>query len=389
MKRVAIFRSDLLPRSETFIRDQIAALRDWEPILLGFREIEDGLTTPGIARRTFPVKGNRLIRACRFWLSLPHPDVVRRLRGLDTQLVHVHFGTDATDIWPSVRSAGLPMLVTLHGYDINISKTWWEAGYGGLRRRIYPRRLLHMAKDPTIYFIAVSEGVRRRAIDAGIPPEKITISYIGVDTERFSPGNVPLDQREKRILFVGRMVEKKAPLILIHAFEKVRKAVPDAELVMIGDGPLLREAIELANTLGVPVSFLGSCSSDSVVSELHEARVFCLPSITAENGDAEGLPISLLEAQACGVPCVTTAQAGGAEALSPSDTHTLVRAGNIEDLADALIKALTDAVFLADISSRSREWVNSQFSLQKNTLALQAIYKSVTSLQSSASRNGA
>src|SRR5690606_12677303 len=133
------------------------------------------------------------------------------LNRLQADLVHAHFGIDATDIWPSVKKAGLPMLVTLHGYDINIDREWWEDGHEGLRRRVYPQRLLTMAKDPKVHFIAVSQAIKKRAIEFGITPEKITVSYIGVDTDRFKPAGLPLSERKRRVLFVGRMVEKKAP----------------------------------------------------------------------------------------------------------------------------------------------------------------------------------
>src|SRR5699024_5679577 len=147
----------------------------------------------------------------------------------------------------------------------------------------------------------------------GIPDEKVTVSYIGVDTQRFQPQGRPVTQRLKRILFVGRMVEKKAPQLLVRAFAQARKNVEDAELVMIGDGPLLEETRALAVHLGAPVTFLGTCPHSEVQKQLHQARVMCLPSVTAENGDAEGLPTVIVEAQACGVPVVTSARGGATE----------------------------------------------------------------------------
>ena len=248
MNRVAIFRADLLPVSETFIRDQASALVHWQPVLLGLRELPEGLETPGIQREIVP-SGNRVSNTLRFWFSHPNPHLVRRLKEIDIGLVHAHFGTDASDIWPSVKAAGLPMLVTLHGYDITIHREWWEAGHGGLRRRVYPRRLLHMAEYPTVHFIAVSKAVKERAIKFGIPEGKITVAYIGVDTRRFKLGGLPLEQRRKRILFVGRMVEKKAPLLMIRAFADVRRVIPDAELAMIGDGPCLAMQNDWPTTL--------------------------------------------------------------------------------------------------------------------------------------------
>ena len=181
--------------------------------------------------------------------------------------------------------------------------------------RTYPARLLKMAIDPAVRFIAVSNALKGRAVRFGMPQNKIDVSYIGVDTQLFKPLGLPLDRRRRRILFVGRMVEKKAPLLLVEAFAALRTRMPDAELVMIGDGPLLPEVRKRANILGVPITLPGPCGAKAVIEHLSRARVLCLPSVTATNGDAEGFPLVTLEAQACGVPVVTSALGAATEGV--------------------------------------------------------------------------
>lgn len=383
MKKVIIFRNDLLSRSETFIKEQARALGTWKPVLVGYGRVKDGLDLgdledqiiPGAAGRSFGRYASRL----RQVLGRPHSAAVATLRDVGAELVHAHFGTDATDIWPSVKAAGLPMLVTLHGYDINIHREWWEAGHGGIHRRVYPRRLLQMAHDPAVHFIAVSQAIKRRAIEYGIPEGKITVCYIGVDTERFKPGGLPIDQRRKRILFVGRMVEKKAPLLLIRAFSEVRKQVPEAELVMIGDGPLLEDAKQLARTLDGPVEFMGAQPSDAVLTQLHLARVFCLPSITAENGDAEGLPICLMEAQASGTPVVTTPNGGSAECVIEGATGIIIAENDQLDLVNSLSISLQNTVFLRKAQEASTSHMANCFRLDRTTRLIEAAYASASS----------
>lgn len=375
MKKVAIFRVELLRLSETFIYEQAQALRDWQPTLIGFRDLgEKGLKTHGVGRALIP-RPNRLLETLLFWFALPIPSAVKKFKSLGVDLVHAHFGIDATEIWPSVKATGLPMVVTLHGYDINIRREWWESGRDGLRRRVYPRRLLKMARDPKVTFIAVSRAIKDRAVTYGIPVEKISVAYIGVDTDRFKPGKIPLDRRKKRILFVGRMVPKKAPLLLIDAFAEVGAQIHDAELVMIGDGPLLAEAKRRASELGVKVEFLGAQSADSVLAQMHQARVFCLPSVVAENGDAEGLPISIIEAQACGVPAVVTSHSGNEESIIPGVSGFLVKEHDVKGLSQKIIKILSDEMFSESASEMAVFLVKEKFELVSNCLKLGRIYE--------------
>lgn len=372
MNRLAIFRSRLLPISETFIRDQARALSRWQPVLMGFEEVVDGLPTPGIQREIVSEGRSWLERALRFWLWLDNPALVDKLKEQKVSLVHAHFGPCATRIWPSVKKAGLPLIVTLHGYDITINRGWWKAGLGGLRGRVYPRRLLNMAKDPTVSFIAVSEAIKACAIEYGIPSDKITVSYIGVDTARFRPGLTSINNRPKRVLFVGRMVEKKAPLLLVRAFAEVHGQVPDSELVMIGNGPLLEKAQKLASELEVPVSFLGACTPEEVSMQLDQSRVFCLPSVTARNGDREGLPISILESLACGVPVVASASGAVNEAVHSQISGIPVRENDIEGLRIALIKLLNESS--TSLSRTARNYCIENFNLTTQTQKLEALY---------------
>lgn len=377
MKRVAIFRSVVLPASETFIRDQALALRNWEPVLVGFRRPAVGLDLSRLRQEVAP-PGSRMLFALRVMLGWPVPDLVRMLRRLEVQLVHVHFGTDAADIWPSVRAAGLPMLVTLHGYDVNTSSAWWESGHGGMRGRTYPRRLRQMADSPAVRFVAVSGAIMRRAMELGVPRERISVCHVGVDTERFQPGGVPLARRARRILFAGRMVEKKAPLFMVRAFARVRQRVPDAELAMIGDGPLLHAARRLAAELGVPVGFPGTCTPEEVAARLGEARVVCMPSITAPNGDAEGFGMVLLEAQGCGVPVVTSARGGGEEGLINGVTGDVFREGDLDAAVNLLARWLVDEDRATAASVAARQFVQQRFDIVQCTAMLENAYDSMT-----------
>lgn len=376
-RRVAVFRNDVLALSETFIRAQVAGAQNWQVLLVGQRRVTHGLCLESVNVRLIPPATkllSRLLEHLKFWLNQPIPRIEKALKALEVQLVHVHFGIDATEIWPSVKAAGLPMLVTLHGYDINIHREWWEAGYGGTRKRAYPSRLLKMAQEESVRFVAVSNAIKQRAIEYGIPEDKITVAYIGVDTQQFKPGGEPLHQRRKRILFVGRMVEKKAPLLMIRAFSELREDLPDIELVMIGDGPLLEEAKRLADELGAPASFLGARSSAEVLAQIHEARVLCLPSVTAANGDAEGFGLVILEAQACGIPVVTSALGGADEGLINGVTGSAFRSGSIGELKIELRRWLEGNLEESHVSAIAPNFIAEKFDMRSCIAHLEEIY---------------
>jgi glycosyltransferase involved in cell wall biosynthesis len=376
-RRVAIYRSQLLPTSETFVRSQALALKTWSPVLVGRNRLEDGLALDDLELRIVPSEPGRaaqLTQTLRFWLGNPDARLVRTLHETRASLVHCHFGTEATDIWPSVRAAGLPMIVTLHGYDINTFRSWWESGKGGLRRMLYPRRLLALARDHRIRFVAVSKAIQARAVAFGIPASRISVAYIGVDTNFFAPSRIPITERPKQILFVGRMVEKKAPLLLIRAFASVRQMHPTAKLLMVGDGPLRNAAQQLASSLGLPVTFTGTLPSNKVVNHMHASRVLCLPSITASNGDAEGLGLVVLEAQACGLPVVTSAKGGSSEAILDGLTGYRFDEGDRATLADRLTALLDDDALLANQSIEAVSFVRRRFDIAECAGELEAIF---------------
>jgi len=372
---VLVFRTSLLPLSETFIRNQVLAFRRWRPMLIGLR-YTGGLELSQLSCQLLSSWNLRpipnFLRALLRELNLAPPGVRSYLRSLNASVAHVHFGTDLVALWPMLNRLDVPILTTLHGYDINTHAEHWRRSWRASRK--YPQRLLEISRDSRVRFVAVSEAIKRRAIEFGLPEERIFVRYIGVDIEQFAPSGLPMRERPRRILFVGRMVEKKGPSILIQAFAEVRRHVPDAELVMIGDGPLLPGCRALAESLQLPVQFLAAVPNAQVQQEMRQARVFCLPSIVAANGDAEGLGIAIVEAQAAGVPVVTSSRGGVGEAIEDGVTGFGFAESDVGALSAALIRVLGDDDLAAEMSTASRERACRLFDLQKCTGQLESLY---------------
>lgn len=381
---VAIYRTEVLPLSETFVRDQALALRRWQPILVGERQI-NALPLSGLAVSTCHSGPATLAQrvASLAWrrLDRPSPSMVALVRRAVPKLIHAHFGFDGVEAWPIAQRLGLPLLVTLHGSDITTTMEWFTSGRAGRRWAAYPSRLAGLAKERRVSFVAISENIRRAALDAGLPSERIFVERIGVNIGGFAPGGLPIAKRQPMILFLGRLVEKKGCSFLIESFKTLRREIPGCQLVVAGDGPL-RADLEAQATGLDGVRFAGSVSHDEVRALMQQARVFCLPSITAESGDAEGLPLVILEAQASGVPVVTSARGGAEEGIRDGETGLAFPERDVAAMTQYLSDVLTDDVLATRMSEAAPGFIAAEHDLLKCTARLERVYDLVSGTRS-------
>jgi colanic acid/amylovoran biosynthesis glycosyltransferase len=224
-------------------------------------------------------------------------------------------------------------------------------------------------------FIAVSQFIAGKVAQMGLPQEKIRVQYIGVDLNRFQPAlNL---QKTRQVLFVGRLVEKKGCSYLIQAMAEVQKLLPDVELVIIGDGPERQTLEAQAHQSLRKYRFLGVQPPDAVTKWMQTVSVFCVPSITATDGDAEGLPIVFAEANACGLPVVSFESGGTSEAVAHGRTGFLSQEKDWRKLTEYLLLLLQNDELLKQFSTAGRERAEEKFDLQKQTAGLERIYEEV------------
>jgi glycosyltransferase involved in cell wall biosynthesis len=224
-------------------------------------------------------------------------------------------------------------------------------------------------------FLCVSHFIRDRAIAAGLPEEKLLVHYIGVDLQQFQPPAA--DGAGAGVLFVGRLVEKKGCAYLLRAMASVQKTYPDCLLTIIGDGPLRRYLESHARELGVSCRFLGAQPATIVREHLRATRIFCAPSVTAENGDSEGLGIVFAEAQAMGIPVVSSLHGGIPEVVSDARTGLLVPERDHAALAVAIASLLGNASLWEQFRHNARAHIEHSFDLAKQTAELETIYQDV------------
>jgi glycosyltransferase involved in cell wall biosynthesis len=223
-------------------------------------------------------------------------------------------------------------------------------------------------------FLSCSDYVRARGLEMGYPADRTIVHSIGVDVERFKPP-ATLRQREKSVLFVGRLVEKKGCGSLIEAMVDVQRHSPAAELVVIGAGPLRADYEARAVELGVRCRFLGVQPTAVVRDRMSRASVFCVPSVVAASGDAEGFGMVFIEAQAMGLPVVSTLSGGIPEAVKNGETGLLVAERDSAALAEAILRLMQDEELWQQYSLAGRRNVVNHFNLVQQTGRLENLFE--------------
>ncbi len=374
---VLIYRNELIERSETFILAQAAAMERYHGIFCGIAQKPDGIL-PGQASRSLLMYASRDSRLRNFLQKRAFmatgfaPAWKARCKTYRPGLLHAHFGVDAAFALPLHAALDVPLVVSLHGYDVTSSVEALRRSAGG---RLYLRRREELFARAEL-FICVSRFIRDQAIERGYPREKLWVHSIGIDLETFRTDDSV--QRQPIVLFVGRLVEKKGCGHLIAAMRAVQRALPATRLVIIGDGPLRQKLqAQAAQSLSGEYTFLGSQPPEIVRSWLLKAKVFCVPSVTAANGDQEGLGMVFCEAQAMGVPVASFASGGIPEAVLDGKTGYLSPEKDETGLTESICRLLKDSVLWTEMSRRGQERVKQCFDLRLQTRLLESKYDQV------------
>lgn len=370
---VLIYRDWLLPPSETFVLAQAEALERFTPYYVGSRLIKEGLRTP--QERTLLLNKGSLLgwaREASFKIAGFAPTLVAPAKKLNPGLIHAHFGIGGSLALPLKRNLQIPMIVTYHGYEEMIADEIAQKSYFSYRQYMQRREIL---KQEVSLFLTVSQQSKEHLLQQGFPLDKIVVHYTGIDTEVFQPESFV--EREPVVLFVARLVEKKGCEYLIRAMSKVQATQPEIELVIIGDGELRSSLEELAKTNLQRYRFLGVQSPEVVKAWMNRAKIFCVPSITATSGEAEGFGMVFAEAQAMGLPVVSFASGAVPEAVAHGEVGFLAAERNWEELANYILLLAKDEHLWHRFSAFGPQRVHNLFDVQKQARLLEDIYEQV------------
>lgn len=271
--------------------------------------------------------------------------------------IHAHYATyPALAAWVCRRLAGTSYSFTVHAHDLYVDTSM-------LDRKIAEAR----------YVVTISNYNRallERHNPAGIP---VRVVHAGIDTGRyhFRPRGIP-PEGPVRALTVASLQQYKGHAVLLEALAIGGSAVERITLDLIGDGVLRQELEALVDRWGLRerVRFRGSCSEDVVRAALDAADLFVLPSLVADDGQMEGLPVVLMEALACGVPTVATELSGIPEIVVDGVTGLLAAPGDAASLNRALTAMIERGSGAAVFTGPGRELVTREFDLRESIDAL-------------------
>jgi glycosyltransferase involved in cell wall biosynthesis len=217
------------------------------------------------------------------------------------------------------------------------------------------------------FIVCISEFHRQFYIEQGAAPEKLVLSYCGIDTTHFTPA---LRTREAdapfHILSSGRLVEKKGFEVLIRACALLAERGLDFRCTIGGEGPLEAPLRALIAQLGLEdrVTVTGApLRQEELPDFMRQGDAYCLACVQASDNDVDGLPQMLMEAMACGLPAVSTQLVGIPDLVRHGETGLLVAPGEAAALADALARLEADPGLAARLASAGRAHVEAVFAL--------------------------
>lgn len=312
-----------------------------------------------------PVPGPKPVASLTFTLS-----ALLLLNKLRPDLIHAHeLISPATTALTAHYLLNRPLVLTPHlGGPLGDVQRMRRKTLGGLRLSLFRRE--------AAAFVAISSEIDSELAAAGVPTHRRVLIANGVNPQHFSKPSIE-EKRERRktlglspqscvAVFVGRLVPIKRLDILLIIWPEIRKNCPDAVLLILGSGPL---ESELKQAAPEGVQFCGSQAD--VTPYLQAADLFVLSS------DSEGLPVSLLEGMACGLPCVATRVGGIPDVIDHGENGWLVPPDDPSSLQQAILTLFNDPILRQRLGQKGRQRVLQKYTVENMAARLIRLYQDI------------
>jgi colanic acid/amylovoran biosynthesis glycosyltransferase len=372
--RVAIFCPTFLKPEMLHVYRQVAGLKRVSPVVLTFkRENAD----------RFPFQPIRLVRrsSFRWWRRIwslqirkipqrAYPaevsSIAFRMAADRCQLLHIYFGNNGLFWLPLLRRCDVPTIVSFHGADVQVDVDSQAA-----------RRMFRNLFACCSLVLARSESLASALIQLGCSPDKLRIQRTGIplETFRYFARQRPADGAW-RLLQACRLIEKKGLELSLRAFAAFLKRYPRSTLTIAGDGPRRASLEKLAMELQLEdkIQFTGFVSQSALLTLYQESHFFLHPSEQTPEGDREGVPNSMLEAMATGLPCLTTRHGGIPEAVTHLESGILLPESDLAGLEQWLERLATDDALRDSLGYRAAQTIKERFDLTIQIEKLEEIY---------------
>ena len=275
------------------------------------------------------------------------------LRAHRIDVVLAEFGECGVGALALCRQLQIPLVVHFHGSDAYSTEIIE-------RQRNTYRKMFSYASA----VIAVSRHMADQLVGLGAPRKKVLYNPYGVEMDKFNK-QCSVPKLCSQVIAVGRFVEKKAPYLTILAFKKVLDQVPDAKLVMVGDGALHDVCRQMTRSLHIEhaVDLKGILTHDEIAGLMQQSAIFMQHSLVPKSGDTEGTPVAILEAGASALPVVSTRHAGIADAVVHGKTGFLVAEGDIDGMSRCVYDLLSNPERAREMGEHARAHIAANFNL--------------------------
>jgi phosphatidylinositol alpha-1,6-mannosyltransferase len=359
-KKILLVTNDFGPRTggiETFVIGLFERITSHEVFVLTSQQGD----TSAYDKHWLDAYGVRVIRD-RSKILLPTWRVIRAAKKIvrDNNIEIAVFGAAAPLALMSraLRKAGVQKIVAItHGHEV-----WWA--------RIFPFSVAIKRIGNSVDFLTYLGEFTRQAISKALPPKRrgamVKIAP-GIDTAHFIPQPDSMQMRtklglekKKIIISVGRLVHRKGQDKLIESLPLILKSVPNAHVLLVGEGPYRThlEKLVAEKSLQNHVTFAGRVMYDKLPSYLSAADLFVMPSRSRLFGlEVEGLGIVYLEASACGIPVIAGNSGGAPDAVIEGVTGFSVDGTNTDEITRAVVEICSDAERASQMGAAGRNWV--------------------------------
>ena len=293
-------------------------------------------------------------------------DLVDLLKRDKPQLVHVYYGHKAVHFHDMIRAWGGPFVVSFHGVDV--SKFLGESDYADRLKQVFAEAKLVMAR---------SQSLLDRLVQLGCPREKLRMNRTPIPLEHLAATvRRPPADGQWRLVQACRLIQKKGILTTLKALAIVKEKYPQVRYVLCGEGPLKPKIEESIKKRGLEdnVELLGWLDQQQLLEQYRIAQMFLHPSEKTKEEDQEGIPNSMLEAMATGLPVVATLHGGIPEAVTNGHDGLLVPEKSPEELAAAILKLMDDASELERVSCAAAASVRANFGSEAQVAAMEDVY---------------